>query len=363
MNAPANRASGVPVGYIDLLDQLKAEVRRTQLRAVRRANLELVGLYWRIGKLILERQSQEGWGTQVIDRLAADLKAEFPDMSGLSKRNLTYMRTFASAWPEAIAQQAAAQLPWGHIMVLLDRVPATPDRDWYAAHAVENGWSRAVLEHHIATGLQGRRGVAQTNFTEHLLPEQSDLAQQMVNDPYVFDFLNLTKKASERELEQGLIDQIEKTLLEFGSGHTLAGRQVRFDVDGDEFVIDLLLFNVQLLCYVIVELKVDKFRPEYAGQLGFYVEAFDDLHRPAHLTHPTIGILICSSKSENVVRYALRQANSPMAISSYSYDALPARERAALPAADALSAAIVLEQAINAALQGPEHPAPEGLVD
>ena len=294
MNLPDGRSASPPVGYGDLLEELKSEVRRTQLRAVSRANLELIALYWRIGKLILERQSREGWGAQVIDRLATDLKAEFPDMRGLSKRNLTYMRTFAAAWPESIAQQPAAQLPWGHVMVLLDRVTATPDRAWYAALSVENGWSRAVLEHHIATGLQQRSGAAQTNFAARLPPETSDLAQQMVKDPYVFDFLNLTKKASERDLEQGLIDQIEKTLLEFGSGHTLAGRQVRFQVDGDEFVIDLLLFNVQLLCYVIVELKIDKFRPEYAGQLGFYVEAFDDLHRPPHLTHPTIGILICS---------------------------------------------------------------------
>lgn len=343
MTLPDPQRSAQPVGYGELLEQLKDEVRRTQLRAVQRANLELVGLYWRIGTLILERQADQGWGAQVVDRLARDLKLAFPEMTGLSKRNLTYMRTFAATWPDAIAQQPAAQLPWGHIMVLLDRVSTTPERDWYAAQAGEHGWSRAVLEHHIATGLQTRIGAAQNNFAAHM-PEQSDLAQQIVRDPYVFDFLNLTQRASERELEQGLIDQIEKTLLEFGSGHTLAGRQVRLQVDDDEFVIDLLLFNVQLLCYVIVELKVGKFRPEYAGQLGFYVAAFDDLHRPAHLSHPTIGILICSSKSENTVRYALRQANAPMAISSYTYDTLPARERAALPDASALTALMPTDQ-------------------
>jgi predicted nuclease of restriction endonuclease-like (RecB) superfamily len=309
---------GLPVGYGELLTQLKAEVRSARLRATRVVNTALLELYWTIGRAILDRQASEGWGARVVNRLAADLRTEFPDMRGFSPRNLQYMASAAAAWPGPIAQQAAAQLPWGHVMVLLDKLTDQGDRDWYAAKAAENGWSRSVLELQIAGRLRDRFGAAPSNFVGQLPAPDSDLAQQLTKDPYVFDFLDLTQRTHERDVEQALMDRLQQTLMEFGRGFAFVGRQVHFEVEGDDFYADLVLFHTIQLRYVVVELKVGVFKPDYVGQLGFYVAVVDDKMRNKAIHAPTVGILLCASRNDAVVRYALASTTAPMAVANYT---------------------------------------------
>jgi len=259
------------------------------VRAARAANAELLQLYWSIGRDILERQEQAGWGSRVIDRLAQDLRAEFLDQRGWSRRNLHYMRALAEAWPQDFVQQPATRLPWGHLLVLLDKLTTRQERDWYAVAAGEYGWSRDVLAHQVATRLLERAGSAPSNFAAALPAPDSELAQQLVRDPYVFDHLALSERVAERELEQALMDRLQQTLLAFGHRMAFVGRQVRFDVDGDELVLDLLLFNVEQLRYVLVELKVGRFDPTYVGQLGTYVAVVDDRLRRRDRHAPTVG--------------------------------------------------------------------------
>jgi len=232
----------VPAGYAELLEQLKARVRSAQVRAARAANSEVLALYWSVGRDILDRQDRLGWGGKVVDRLAGDLRAAFPDQRGWSRRNLQYMRAFAAAWPdrEDFVHQAGAQLPWRHVTTLLDRLDTREERDWYAAQAAGEGWSRAVLEYQIGSGLRRRVGAAPSNFVDQLPAADSDLAQQLVRDPYVFDHLSLTGPVAERDLERALMDRLQATLMEFGRGMAFVGRQVRFDLDADELVVDLL---------------------------------------------------------------------------------------------------------------------------
>jgi len=356
----------VPQGCGELLADLKARVRAAQLRAHRIVNTELLALYWSIGTAILERQSTEGWGTRTIHRLADDLRAEFPEMRGFSGRSLQYMATAARAWPDLfdqvgalgapprpIAQQAAAQLPWGHVMVLLDRHDDQDDRDWYAAAAVEHGWSRAVLLNQIKNRLRSRAGAAPSNFEARLSRSDSELAQQLTRDPYIFDFLDLTASSSERELEQGLIDQLQHTLSEFGRGFSFVGRQVHFDVEGHDFFIDLLFFHLEQMRYVVVELKVVRFEPEFAGQLGFYVALVDDrLRRDRHA--PTVGILLCAAREEAVVQYALTSSAEPIAIANYTY---------ITPTPGALPSGAELAKVVDAALTADADLAIPGAAD
>lgn len=231
-------------------------------------------------------------------------------------------------------------MPWGHLTVLLGRLDSQSDRQWYAAQAVEHGWSRAVLEHQIASQLHRRVGAAPSNFADQLPPPDSDLAQQLVRDPYVFDHLDLTGRVAERDLEQALMDRLQATLLEFGHGMAFVGRQVRFDVDGEELIIDLLLFSVEQLRYVVVELKVGRFEPGHLGQLGTYVAMVDDRLRRADQHAPTIGLLLVAGRNEHAVRYALSASAVPVAVADYSYDSLPPEARAVLPPADRLAAAL-----------------------
>jgi len=332
----------VPVGYGELLQQLKARVRSTQVRAARAANTEVLGLYWSIGRDILDRQDQAGWGTGVVDRLAADLRLEFPDQRGWSRRNLLYMRAFAAAWPELgeVVPQPVAQLPWGHVRALLDRLEGRAERDWYAARAVVEGWSRAVLEFGIRSGLRARVGAAPSNFTAALPPADSDLAQELVRDPYVFDTLGLAAPIAERDLEQALMDRLQATLLEFGRGMAFVGRQVRLDLgDGYEVVVDLLLFNVEQLRYVVVELKVGRLAPGDVGQLGVYVAVVDDqLRRPDAHHAPTVGLLLVAGRSDPLAQYALAASSAPVAVADWA--SLPAETRAVLPPAERIAAAL-----------------------
>lgn len=326
MSTPA-----VPDGYAEVLGQLKDRVRSARLSAARKVNTELLTLYWEIGHTILERQSTSGWGSKVIERLARDLRAEFPDMTGFSRSNLHYMRSFAAAWPTEFVPQAVGQIPWGHIRILLDKLDDQPTRDWYAAAAAAEGWSRNVLLNMIMGQLHRRIGAAPSNFDDALPATQTDLARELTKDPYVFDFLAQTRPRLERDLEQALVDRMQETLTAFGSGFAFIGRQVHFEVDGDDFYVDLLFFHVTQLRYVVIELKSGRFTPRDAGQLGFYVALVDDRLRVADTHAETVGILLCADKHDGVVEYALKTIDQPVAIARYTYDTLPKDMRDLLP--------------------------------
>lgn len=335
-----------PDGYAELLADLKARVRSTQFRAARAANTEVLRLYWSIGRDILDRQEIAGWGSKVVTRLAGDLQREFPDQRGWSRSNLLYMRRAAEVWPtEAeFVQHVAGRLPWTHIHVLLDRLDTREERDWYAARAAEEGWTRGVLEHQIKVDLRTSLGAAPTNFTTALESPDSELAQQLVKDPYVFEHLALARTKVEHDVEQALMDRLQDTMLEFGRGIAFVGRQVRLtvpDTDSDEveeFFVDLLFFSTDQLRYVVVELKVGKFEPAHLGQLGTYVAIVDDQYRRREIHAPTVGILLCTGKSGSTVRYALASAAAPLAVADYY--GLPDDARAALPTAAELEAVI-----------------------
>lgn len=331
----------LPERYDEILATLKRQVRSAHLQAQRSVNTELIALYWHIGNTILGEQRQAGWGGKVVERLAHDLRREFPEMTGLSRRNLMYMRSFAEAWNEesTIVQQPVAQLPWGHVAVLLDRLDDQGERNWYARRAVDQGWSRALLRHNIMGQLRQREGAAPSSFDGQLDERDARLAQAISKDPYVFDFLGLGTEAAERDLEQAMMDRLVDVLRELGPGWAFVDRQKHIEVDGDDFYLDLLFFHTEQLRYVVFELKAGKFKPEYTGQLGFYVAVVDDLIRQSQHA-PTVGILLCSDKNESVVRYSLSAAAGALAVSSYTYDALPADEQAALPDADHIAHAL-----------------------
>lgn len=307
----------VPDGYNTWLVSLKQRIQSAQQHAALSVNRELILLYWHIGCDILERQQAQGWGAKVIDRLANDLRAAFPDMKGFSPRNLKYMRAFAEAWPEnTFVQQAAAQMPWFHICTLIDKLKTNETREWYAAKAVEHGWSRNVMVMQIETRLHERQGNAVTNFASRLPAPQSDLAQDTLKDPYIFDFLGLADSAQERDVEKALIQHITRFLLELGAGFAFIGRQYRLEVGGDEFFIDLLFYHLKLRCYVVVELKTTPFKPEYAGQLNFYLSAIDaEIKEPED--NPSIGLLLCKEQNRLVAEYALRGIDKPMGVAEY----------------------------------------------
>jgi predicted nuclease of restriction endonuclease-like (RecB) superfamily len=338
----------LPSDYSEVLASVKDQVRSAQHHAQRIVNTAMIELYWGIGRTIIARQASAPWGSKVLQRLAADLKSEFPHMKGFSLTNLKYMRTFAAAWddPDPIGQQAVGQLPWGHITVLLDKLESREIRDWYAAKAVRNGWSRAVLEHHIVTRLHARAGAAPNNLEARLPGEGTDLAKEVAKDPLMLDFLGLTEEADELAMEEAMTLRMTQTLAEFGPGFAFVGRQYRLSINGDEdYFIDLLLFHIPSNRYVVVELKAKKFRPEHLGQLNFYVAAVDGMLRLQHHA-PTVGILVCGSKNDQTVRYALDASAAPVAVTAYTYDTLPDDEKAALPSPAAITAA--LEQGTTA---------------
>ena len=340
--------AGAPTGYAELLTEIKQRVRQTQVRAARAANAEVLRLYWSVGHDILTRQNQEGWGAKVIQRLSQDLIREFPDQRGWSRTNLLYMRRVAEVWPteEDFVHHVGGHLPWRHITVLLDRLSTREDRDWYAAQAIAEGWKRSVLEHFIKVGLRNQIGAAPTNFAATLDSPDSELAQQLVKDPYVFEHLAYVERIDERHVEQALMDRIQDTLTEFGRGMAFVGRQVHFEVtdekgDTEELVPDLLLFNIPQCRYVVVELKVGRFQPAFLGQLSAYVGLVDAELRDPTKHAPTIGVLLCTGKNEAVVRFTL--ANMTTAVGVADYEGLPADVKAALPSPEELQAAVAQE--------------------
>ncbi len=327
----------IPAEYGPLLEDLKERIRAAQVRAAVSVNRELVLLYWQIGRRILELQRARGWGAKVVDRLSTDLRREFPTLKGFSPRNLKYMQAFAEAWPEeTIVQQAAAQIPWFHNCLILDRVKTPEHRMWYIQQTIASGWSRNVLALQIESKLHERLGAAPTNFTATLPAPQSDLARQILKDPYNFDFLSLGQEAQEREIETALVEHIRRFLLELGVGFAFVGSQYRLEVAGEEFFIDLLFYHVRLHCFVVVELKGGSFKPEYAGKLNFYLSAVDDLVRTDG-DAPSIGILLCRDKNRVLAEYALRDMSKAIGIASYQLtDSLPEEIRTALPSIEEL---------------------------
>ena len=323
--------------YDDFFRSIKERIRTAQVKAALAVNRELVMLYWQIGRDILRRQQQEGWGAKVVDRLAHDLKMEFPEMTGFSPRNLKYMRSFAEVYPEeAIVHQLGAQIPWKHNCVILDKVKNPEQQIWYIQKTIENGWSRSVLIHQIDSDLYSRQGKALTNFQAVLPASQSDLAQNLLKSEYNLEFLNLREKTLERDLERALIEHMQKFLLELGVGFAFVGAQYRLEVEGDEFFVDLLFYHLGLSCFVVIDLKTTDFKPEYSGQINFYVNVIDDKLRRPH-DNPTIGIVLCRSKKKSIVEYALRGMSQPISVSTYrTTAALPDEFKTKLPSVEEL---------------------------
>lgn len=335
--------------YEKFLRDLKERIRSAQIRAALAVNKELVLLYWQVGKDILSRQHQAGWGAKIITQLAADLKRELPEIKGFSRSNLLYMRAFAQAFPdESIVQDVLGQITWYHNITLLDKLKDAEERVWYAKQTVVHGWSRNVLVHQIESGLYRRMGGAITNFDRALPQPQSDLAQQLIKDPYHFDFLSLSQDVQERELETALVDHIRDFLLELGVGFAFVGSQYHIEVDGDDYYIDLLFYHLKLRCFVVIDLKVKEFQPEFSGKMSFYISAVDDLLRHTD-DNPTIGIILCKGKKKTAAEYALRDVNKPIGVSTYQLrSSLPESLRGSLPTPEQL------EMEMESVLQGIE---------
>ena len=324
----------VPSTYSKVLREIKDQIRKERLKTVLSANGALVILYWNIGNAILGKQQKEGWGAKVIDRLSADLKEAFPEMHSFSARNLKYMRKFAEEWPEReIVQRVAAQIPWRNNQALLDKVKDPVLRVWYVEKNASNGWSRNILTMQIETQLHKRVGQTANNFELTLPPDDSDMANQIFKDPYLFDFLGTAEVRKEAELENKLIEHLEKFLLELGQGFAFVGRQVPMEVGGDNFYIDLLFYHLKLRCYVVVELKAGRFSPGHVSQLTMYMNIVDDL-----LCHPddkpTIGLLLVKEKNHTVAKYALAGNTKPIGIAEWEQqitESLPENLKPSLP--------------------------------
>ena len=332
---------GLPSDYVEVLDEIKRRIQEERLRVVLSANSAMVLLYWDIGQLILARQEQEGWGAKVIDRLSHDLSETYPDMKGLSPRNLKYMRAFAAAWPDKeIVQRAVAQLPWRQNIALLEKLSSPEERLWYAHKVREEGWSQSILVLQIKNRLHEREGKALTNFPSTLPPADSDMAEQVFKDPYLFDFLGTADPRREREVEQGLVDHIQRFLLDLGAGFAFVGRQVLLEVGDQNFYVDLLFYHLKLRSYVVIELKAVSFDPGFVGQLNLYLSAVDDLLRHPD-DRPTIGLLLCRSKNRLVVEYALRHLNRPVGVAQWETELvneLPAELKGSLPTVEEIEA-------------------------
>jgi len=364
--------------FAALLADVKLRIQAAQTRAVVAVNSEMVHLYWGIGRIIHVRQKREGWGAAVIPRLAAELKNELPDVKGFSERNIGRMIAFYRSYPEpsAILPQAVAKLttatekrpqsgepaksssnlpqpvaqlidsllwsvPWAHHVVLMEKVPGIAVRRWYMEQTLINGWSRNILALQIDMQVHARQGRLHSNFADTLPPPQSDLVQQTLKDPYIFDFLTLTEPFHERELETELIRHLEKFLLELGQGFAFVGRQYKIEVGDEEFYIDLLFYHLRLRAFVVIELKKGKFKPEYAGKLNFYCNVVNDtLKQP--VDQPTIGLILCQERSRLLAEYSFAGIDKPIGISTYELTrALPKQLRSALPTVEEIEAELM----------------------
>jgi predicted nuclease of restriction endonuclease-like (RecB) superfamily len=324
----------LPTGYAVTLQDIKEHLRSARVRAVLAANPIVIEAYWHTGKIILRRQCEAAWGAKVIDRLAADLREEFPDMGGLSPRNLLAMKIFAREFPEGpIAQQPVAQLPWGHVLQIMQRLKAPAAREFYIREAVAHGWSRRILEIQIQGQLHLRAGKAVNNFALTMPPAESDMAAQLFKDPYLFDFIGTADPRREAEVEQALMDHVQRFLLELGAGFAFVGRRVHLEVGGNDFYLDLLFYHLRLRRYVVIELKARAFEPGDVGQINLYRAAVDDLLRHPD-DQPTIGLLLCRGKNKLVVEYALSGLDQSIAVADWKKqitETLPAEFQGSLP--------------------------------
>jgi len=338
----------LPETYHVFLEDAKTRIRQSQIKAALSVNQELIKLHWWIGREIVKKQEIEGWKSQIIDRLCKDIQSEFPGLKGFSRSNVFYMRTFYISY--ARVQQAVGLLdippdfclgiPWGHNVILIDKIKNLSEREWYARAAIEHGWSRSMLELWIESKLYQRKGKAPNNFQRALPSPQSDLAEQTLRDPYNFDFMTIIKAAQEKEIENGLMLHIQKFLLELGAGFAFVGRQVPLRIGDDDFYLDLLFYHVKLRCYFVIELKAVPFKPEFTGQMNFYLAVVDDkMRNPGD--NPTIGLILCKSKNTVTVKYALEGVLSPIGVASYETalaESLPTDLKASLPTIEEIEA-------------------------
>jgi len=318
--------------YVSFLKEIKNKIKTAQIKAAVKVNEELLRLYWDIAKMIVDKQKEAKWGDGIIEKISSDLKKEFPNMKGFSVTNIKYMRKWYLFWsksPQVVDE--IFRIPWGHNREIITKCKNIDEALFYVKKTIENGYSRAVLIHQIESNLYGRSNKAINNFDKQLPAIQSDLAKEQLKDPYCFDFLSLSEKYNEKELEDALMDNLTKFLLELGSGFAFVGRQYRLEVGGEEFFIDLLFYHIKLKCYVVIELKTTRFKPEFSGKLNFYITAIDNILKDKS-DNPTIGILICKSKNDTVVEYALKNIQTPMSVSEYKLSKeLPNELKNALP--------------------------------
>ena len=321
--------------YVTIIEDIKEQIRSAQHRVILNANKEMLILYWNIGKLINEHSE---WGNKFLNNLSSEINNEFPSSKGFSVRNLQNMVKFYREYPEIeIVQMVAAQIPWSHNLEIL-RVKSQEQRLWYINKTIENGWSKNILAHQIDTNLYARQIEQKkvSNFPTKLSSPQSELALETMKDPYVFDFIELKEDAQEKDLEEALIKNITKVLLEFGKGFAYVGHQYHLEVAGEDYYIDLLFYNIKLKCYVVIELKVGEFKPEYAGKLSFYLTAIDEQVKEEN-DNPTIGLLLCRNKNNVIAEYTLRDMNKPMGVSEYRIkDYLPENLQNELPSIEEL---------------------------
>ena len=325
-----------PQSYGVVLAEVKQRIREAQVAALRAVNRELLALYWEIGRLIVERQQGETWGTAVVERLAADIQSEFPGLSGFSQRNIWYMRNFYLHYrANQKLQPLVAEIAWSHNLAILEKCDDDLQREFYIRMTRKFGWSKSTLIHQIESHCYERTLSSQTNFDKalaQLTPTQQSQAKLAVKDEYLFDFLEMGDDYAERELEAAFLERIEPFLREMGGVFAFIGSQYRLEVGGDEFFVDILLFHRILRCLVALELKTGKFQPEYAGKMNFYLAVLDDTVR-AEGENPAIGIILCKTKNETVVEYSLRGANQPIGIATYRlHNELPEELRHQLPA-------------------------------
>ena len=322
--------------YFATIEQVKQEIKAAQYKAAVHVNTELITLYHSIGRVI---NAHKSWGNKFIENLAQDIKLEFPQTTGYSVRNLKYMAKFAQLFPDAeFVQALLAQITWYHNIALMDKVKDADAYLWYAVQTAKNGWSRNVLVHQIESGLYQRQALAEkiSNF-EHRLPSpQSELAVQTMKDPYIFDFIPFKEDMVERDIESALVQDVTKLLLELGTGFAFLGNQYHLNVGGDDFYIDLLFYNLNLRCYVVIELKTGEFKPEYAGQLNFYLSAVDGILKK-EADNPSIGLLLCKSKNDLVAEYSLKDMSKPIGVSEYKITStLPEELEQQLPSVEDL---------------------------
>lgn len=327
--------------YHIILSELKQKITQARLKTAIIVNAELLNVYWEIGQTILTQQKQEGWGAKIIDTLAIDLKIAFPDFKGFSIRNLKYMRSFAEAYPEfSFVQPMVAQIPWTHHTIILDKVKANEERLFYISKTLEHNWSKNILISQIESNLVKRTGQAITNFESALPQPQSDLAKEILKNPYIFDFLGLGEDIQEKELEKAIIRHLKKFMLELGKGFAYVGNQKNIQVGEDDFFLDMLFYNFHLHCFVVFELKIGDFKPEYAGKLNFYINVVDEQLKSKD-DRPTIGILLCKTPNETVIKYALKGITSPMRVAEYKLEkSLPKQLRRDMPTIEELEAEI-----------------------